>query len=68
MEDLLKMDVISQIKIQRFEDKVNEILTPKQREDIFGFVLDDISREEFENKTQELGYSKLLKEMELMLH
>ena len=66
MEQLVKMDIISQIRIERLENKIKEILSQEQCEEIFSYALADISTEEFEQCTEKHGYAELMKQLELL--
>lgn len=63
MEQLIKMDIISQIRLARLEDRLKEVLTPEQYEYVFSHALNDISDDEFNDCADKHGYSKLLEEL-----
>lgn len=61
----MTMDIISQIRIKRIEDKMKEILSTEQCEEIFSYALSDISQKEFQKCAKQHGYIELIKELEI---
>ena len=43
-------NIVDQIRLERFDNKLKEVITPEQYEEIYQYVLSDITTEEFDNK------------------